>query len=298
MNSSNVETPLAYFESVTNKESIKDIIDSQIFHSDIVSYEYIDYSDIQYVIRDDYGDYKQEKIHISFFVLPVLRIEFEKAKKHIDKFQRYQSDEVAKRYLTIQVRIIQNIINNKTDFIKKHSYFLLPLRGIVNYINNVLLVEGMSPFELDESPIDNIDVDFYNQSIDFNIEKVMSDEEIIISIFGFMNGLNEKREQILNSDDYSQLIDYIKYFISNESLPVIKTKLHANITNDQLSFSFWVLHKEIYTTKPIRPIFLDFLILVFDNFSNTDVYSLRKIFGAKSRVSRSKFLPDSITKYL
>jgi len=295
---SSLEKPLAYFESITDNESFTNLVEGQIYHSDIVSHKYIDSVNIQYVIMDDYGNYEQREMHISFFVLPSLRREYENTKNLLYGFSINNSNEVVKRYLEIQVKFIQNIINNKTEFIKSYSFFLPPLRGIINYINNILLLEDMPPFELDESPLDNVDIELYNNSIDSNVESNKTAESIIISVFGYMNGLNEKREKILNSDDYNLLIDYITYFISNESLPEIERKLRPNISNDQLSFSFWVLHKEIYTTKFIKPMFFDFLKLVFENFNDIEVSSLRKIFGVKSRVVKDTFLPEIIKKYL
>lgn len=110
---------------------------------------------------------------------------------------------------------------------------------------------------------------------------------------------NEKREKIMPDNEYQLMIQLINELVREEKLPIIKSKLKSlNISNDLLSFSFWVLHKELYTTKKIRPYFIEFLKAVFENFSNVEKQTIKGSFGTKSRVTKDYFLPQIISRHL
>ena len=102
-------------------------------------------------------------------------------------------------YLTYQFNTIQSLVTNQQNIINKYPYFLLPLRGVVKFINERLSIPNMDKFVLNEDGI------IFNINEDFSINE-KSNEETIYSIFGFMKGKNERKETILNEDDFNLLI--------------------------------------------------------------------------------------------
>ena len=173
---------------------------------------------------------------------------------------------------------------------------MLPLRGILNYVNTILLVPGMERFELDESKISSFTIDSVEQ-IPFDLTQ-KTDIEIIHCVFDYMKGLNEQKEKIFSDEDFNLLIEYTTELIEQEKIPVVEKKLQPKISNDLLRFSYWVLHKELYTTKRIKPYFYDFVQVVFLNFKDSHISSIKSQFGTSKRVKKDKFLPEIILNKL
>lgn len=123
--------------------------------------------------------------------------------------------------------------------------------------------------------------------------------ELIQSIFGFMSGLNERAELILDSTDYELLIKYNIELVKGQSVPIIERRLNPNVSKiEMISFPYWVMHKALYTTHRIKPYFYNFIKEVFINFDATELSSLQGFFGTKTRLYSHHFLPQIIKEYL
>lgn len=295
MNSTELH-PLAYFEYIIDSKNILEVIKNEFLYSDCISYDLRDSREIKYVERNDSGEFIETSILTKDLLLSKLYREFQIAKDNLYSFCINSLKSTRENYLIIQINTLQAIIDKKSKFLSEHAYFLLPLRGILNYINDILLIPEMERFELDESLISSIEIDSSQQNSFESTHK--SNNKIISSIFDYMNGFNEKMEKILSDEDFGLLIKYTTELIEDEKLPVIEKQLFPKISNDLLRFSFWVLHKELYTTKRIRPYFYSFIHAVFINFKESDIKSIQSQFGTKSRVYRDKFLPEIILNNL
>lgn len=87
------------------------------------------------------------------------------------------------------------------------------------------------------------------------------------------------------------MIKLIVELVAKEDLPDNIKKLESvSISNDLLSFTFWVLHKQLYTTKRIRPYFIQFLKQTFSNFNDKSIESIKKGFGTKSRALKDEVI--------
>ncbi|QIG90657.1 hypothetical protein G6R40_13830 [Chryseobacterium sp. POL2] len=288
---SNLQNPVAFFEYILNEQNIYQELEKQLFYFDSPSYNITLPIEISYVEQNEWGEYITKSMPVADLLIPILRREFEKSKKLL--LENYISNDLNKNqnFLRYQFNTIQSLINNNIEIFNKYSYFLLPLRGLVKFLNENLALPNGSNFTLNESGVVYTPI---NEK-----EKILkSNEDIILSIFEYMQRENEKKEKILNQEDYQQLLKYITHLVEKEEVPYIDKQLNPKISNDQLRFSFWVLHYELYTTKRKRKYFYDFIKAVFLNFSNSEISSIESQFGTKSRVVKDKFLPNSILSHL
>lgn len=295
MNSTELH-PLAYFEYIINNENISEVIKKEFYYSDCVSIGLGDLIEIKYVEQNDFGEHVVKSILTKDMLLPILYREFQKAKVILYSFCIDNPKQATENYLRIQINTLQAIINNNSNLINNHLYFMLPIRGLLNYINDILLTPEMERFELEESKISTTALSDTEQ-ISFD-SSTKSEIDIIHSVFDYMNEFNEKREKILSDEDFKLLIKYTTELIKHEKLPVVEKQLNPKISNDLLRFSYWVLHKEIYTTIRIRVCFYDFIKAIFLNFKDNHISSIRSQFGTKKRVKKDVFLPEIISKYL
>lgn len=284
--------PLAFFEYILNENNISKVLDAQLKYSDYLSYTIILPNVIEYVEYDEWNNTVTGQTEIQKILLPILRREFENSKRQLHSIFLNNDPSVNVNFLTYQFNTIQSLISNNLNIIKRYPYVLLPLRGIVKFINDRLLSPGNTKFTLDENDLDiNIDSSL--------IEYKKSTQQLVHSIFDFMKGENERKEIILSEEDFNILIEYTIYLVENESVPLIYKKLKPNLSSkDLIRFSYWVLHKELYQTSKIRSYFYHFIKKVFENFNSNDIASIKSHFGTKTRVFNHEFIPIIIGNYL
>ena len=292
MDKSTITYPIRFFESVLKDESsIQDVANSILYYGGYPSYVFKEHSTVIDCIEiDDFGDATEFTEYIQNLIIGYLKSQYYISRDYIYQFC-IKNDEVAvKSYLSIQVKGIQLLINKSKDLLAYHPYFLIPLRSLVKYINELLLLSGMDAFTIDEDVVEIIPL---RSNLDFDA----INSEIIYSVLKYMADKNEKQETILSQDDFNKLIDYTNFLVSNEEMPEIDEQLEPKIIFELLRFTFWVLHKELYSTKRIKPCFCNFVKEVFVHSNNSHVSSIQKMFAVQSRISKDKFIPDIITKY-
>ncbi|OWP85301.1 hypothetical protein BWK59_00780 [Flavobacterium davisii] len=286
---STIEHPLEFFEYIINEENIIELIHKE--------YTYFDgYYDIEFPFRvhcseiNHFGEFESTTHPIGAVIRNALNREFYLSKGLISKAYEKKTTEEFKKYAYLRFIEIQNLINTKFETINKFPVIGYALIVLMNYLN-VLLSNENYKLELDLCKID-LDAKPFTYFED-------NDEAIIYKVFGYMQYKNQKGELILNEEDFNLLISYIKYLVKHEEVPsTVSRKLKPKLSNDLLRFSFWVLHKELYATKSIRTYFYDFIKLVFEKFSGSEIESIKSLFGAESRVKRDDFIPEIIKKYL
>jgi hypothetical protein len=284
--------PLAFFEYILIENNISKEIDAQLKCYDFQSYRinlpYI----IKYVECDEWNNYVAGEFEIQKILLPILRREFEKSKRQLHSIFLINDSSINLNFLTYQFNTIQSLVSNNLNIIKRYPYILLPLRGIVKFINDRLLFPGNTKFTLAENDIEiNI-----NTSL---IEYEKTTEQLVHSIFDFMKGKNERKEIILSEEDFNILIKYTIHLVEKECVPKIHKKLKPNLSSkDLIRFSYWVLHNELYKTSKIRPYFYNFIKEVFESFKKNEIASIKSQFGTKSRVFNHEFIPEIIGNYL
>lgn len=282
--------PLAFFEFIISEKNIYKILsekwESYPFVYTIFLPDRIEATDV-----GEYNEPIEETIAIKDELLPILRKEFEKSTNFIIEryIQNTESQNIS--LMTYIFNTSQSLINNRSSIINRYPYLLSPLRAFVKFINDRLLFKEMPPFKLSEEKIKVIPIDSYMDASKTNLG-------IINSVIEYMAEKNEKGVFILNNEDWSMLKEYTIYLIEKEKVPTISKKLKPNLSNNTISFSFWVLHKELYETGRIRHYFYDFIKAAFTNFENTEISSIKSQFGTRTRVKKDRFLPEIIKKYL
>ena len=112
-----------------------------------------------------------------------------------------------------------------------------------------------------------------------NIEQ---DIQIAIEYIDFLSGDNYKGEKIMNDKDYYRLVEYLRYLIEYEAVPEnIDPIPQMNTTNEYIRYTFFLIHKELYTTARKRKYFIDFLHEAFSQFGNTEWKTTHTKFSVK-----------------
>ena len=196
------------------------------------------------------------------------------------------------QYLIVQVKKLQHSVNKGGIEIIRVPEILETINLLIEYINKVHLPEEKDSFEITE--------DYSLEILESNrLIYSKTSSEIIDLIFGYLNGENEKQEKIMTTEQYMLMIEYVNHLVDKKEVPKIKNKIEKlNITKSLLRFTFWVLHKELYTSKTIKEDYINFLIAVFQDFENWEFKNLKKVFGNKSGVNSFEFIPNQILKYL
>lgn len=296
---SNKNKPLGYFESLIVNNGLNNLLqkylDDFIEHSD---YNIISVNAIKGIVK--YLDYDHEGKYITEFdaqfedILTVeLFNQYNESKLLIDEsvaeMSKFKQD--YRDFLLLQEKHIQYIINSGEVQINLFPILLKPLNSITIYINEKYLSDNDKKIVLNTSFL-NIKEPSCNYD---------SDVQIISFILGYLKTNNEKREKIMSDEQYDLMIGYVKFYIENNSLPEVSSKLESlKISKELLRFTFWVLHKNLYTTKSIRPNFIQLMKVVFSDFDNWEYSTLKRKFGNKEKVSHNAkhFIPEIIKSEL
>jgi hypothetical protein len=288
---STIENPIAYFEYVLDETIMAKVLFEEIENYNLVSFDFKSPSQVNCV--EFYNNELFDTVYtIQDILLPILKLEFNKSKSLLkDDFLKDKPQDV-KLLVTYHFNSIQSLVKNRASVISKHSFFLLPLRGLVKFLNERMLSPGMEPFVLNEEGIEFVSSNGQGNSFS------KSNTDIILEVLGYMKNQNQRQEVILSEPDFNLLITYTVSLVENGEIPELTNKLNPNLSNSLILFSFWVLHKELYTTTQIRPIFFSFIKNVFKNLEQNEISSIRSQFGSKSRVTKDGFLPHIIKKHL
>jgi len=101
-------------------------------------------------------------------------------------------------------------------------------------------------------------------------------------LIAFLSGYNRKNEKIMKDEEFARLTNYIYSLIDTGTIPSnIQAILQTGTSNENLRYTFYLIHKELYTTRPIRPEWIDLLHSVFVQFKDVDIETIRKKFATK-----------------
>lgn len=291
--------PLAYFESLIVNNGLNNFLqkylddfieysDYKIIHVDKIKgiVKYLDYDiDGKFIIE------KEE--HFENVLEAKLFNQFNKSKELINEavaeISKLKEDYI--NFLILQEKQIQYIIKKGEKQINLFPILLEPLNGITNYINNKYLNQSDKQIVIDTS--------FLNLGKP-NIEN-NSELQVITSVLGYLKNNNDKREKIMLDEQFDLMIGYVKFYVDNNTLPEISSKLDPlNISKNLLRFSFWVLHKKLYTTDSIRQDFILLMKNIFSDFDNWEVDTLKRKFGNRDKVTHNAkhFIPEIIKSEL
>ena len=105
-------------------------------------------------------------------------------------------------------------------------------------------------------------------------------KEIALRRIAFLSGYNRMNVKILSNDDFLRLTTCITTLIETGTLPRnIQPIAQTGISNEYLRYTFYLIHKELYTTRPIRPEWIDLLHALFLQFKEVEKETTRKKFS-------------------
>jgi hypothetical protein len=103
---------------------------------------------------------------------------------------------------------------------------------------------------------------------------------IALKFINYLSGYNRKNEKILSDDDFTRLTTYICTLIDTGAVPAnIQPISHTGTSNEYLRYTFYLIHKELYTTRPVRQEWIELLHAVFTQFQDVDTQTTRKKFS-------------------
>lgn len=291
--------PLAYFESlIVNNDLntyLQKYLDDFIEHSGYEiqnvnrtkgTVKYLDYDiDGKYIVEKE--DHFEDSIRVELFN------QYNKSKELINESvaEISKSGEDYTGFLLLQEKQIQYIINNGEKQINLFPILLKPLNSIVNYINKKYLSENKIKIGVNTSFL----------ILEEPKEEYNSDVQIIISVLGYLKNNNDKRQKIMSDEQFNLMIKYVNFYVENNTFPQNIKKLDSlNISNNLLRFTFWVLHKKLYTTNSIRQEFIQLIKQIFSDFDNWEESTLKRKFGNRDKVQHNgkHFIPEIIKSEL
>lgn len=276
---SNINQPLAFFEDFLTQQNIEQQL--QFFYRDLIENEMvedIDHDNKEVLIQgqDEGGEFALQKIVFADTLKRKLEVQYHITKQLIsDASVMYQnSKEEFNSYLSRQEETIRYINLNLEPLSLQYPYLLTSIKDIYEYISKRYSFKG--------------------SLISINKESI-TPEELVKSIFSFMKGFNEARQQIMPEGEYNLMIGYIVAFIKEDKAPYIEKKLgKTNISNELLRFLFWVLHHEYYGTLRIKDNFFEFMKITFKQLEDYEEATLKRKFATKPNTKGKKFLPDIV----
>lgn len=298
---STANQPLKYFEDVsrkTLKELIKDFIIEWNNDGYSLPTESIDEEKGIITVKHDYlpeGTSKPKNglatIEFAHNFKSDLKKELIKTIDFIDEYIVNNVNDYL-TFINIQKNTLQYIVNSKSNLIYDFPDFLNTINELVEYINNKYLSDQPNQIEL-ILPTYYI----YENEQNGNQSNISNDDILLQNVLGYLKGKNDKREQIMSDADYNKMLGYVKYYIQNQELPASIDKIEeVNISQNLLRFTFWVLHKKLYTTNSIREDFVLLLKEMFSKFDNTEFDVLKTKFGSREKVTvqGKKYIPEMI----
>jgi hypothetical protein len=84
----------------------------------------------------------------------------------------------------------------------------------------------------------------------------------------------------MTDNDFARLVQYVENLIDTGNVPTdIKPIYTINISNEYLRYTFYLIHKQLYSTRPIHPEWINLLHAVFSQFENATFETTRKKFS-------------------
>ncbi len=118
------------------------------------------------------------------------------------------------------------------------------------------------------------------KAVDFDKE-LTENEKVVYKHIEHLKGLNAMKEKIMPDESFNRLFKDICYLVENNTLPTFNKPLaQIGVSNQSIIYTFRLIHKDLFTTKTIKPSFIEFLQSYFSQ--------LKKIENMKTAFSKSK----------
>lgn len=116
------------------------------------------------------------------------------------------------------------------------------------------------------------------------IQKVNVEEQKATAYrhLAFFQGVNAQNEKIMTADQFQKLITAVNSLIEFDLVPAIEKPLpQINLPTNYIRYTFYLLHKSLYTSKAIRDTWINFLHDMFAQFGNAERKTTKTKFSEK-----------------
>lgn len=116
------------------------------------------------------------------------------------------------------------------------------------------------------------------------IQKVNVEEQKTTAYrhLAFFQGANAQNEKIMSADQFQKLISAVNSLIEFDLVPAIEKPLpQINLPTNYIRYTFYLLHKSLYTSKSIRDTWINFLHDMFAQFGNAERKTTKTKFSEK-----------------
>lgn len=115
-----------------------------------------------------------------------------------------------------------------------------------------------------------------------NKVQVQEQQKIAYQHLSFMKGFNAQNEKIMTDTQFNQLVSFMNSLIETDLVPAIQNPLpQINLPNNYIRYTFYLLHKTLYTTKSIRESWINFMHDMFSQFKNNERATTKAKFSEK-----------------
>lgn len=106
----------------------------------------------------------------------------------------------------------------------------------------------------------------------------------------FLNGVNGQNEKIMTDDQYRSLIATVNSLIELDVVPQIEKPLpQINLPTSYIRYTFYLLHKTLFTSKTIKDSWVNFLHDMFVQFKSAERSTTKAKFSEKPPMYDSDF---------
>lgn len=118
-----------------------------------------------------------------------------------------------------------------------------------------------------------------------NKVQVQEQQKIAYQHLSFMKGFNAQNEKIMTDTQFNQLVSFMNSLIETDLVPAIQHPLpQIKLPNNYIRYTFYLLHKTLYTTKSIRESWINFLHDMFSQFKNNERATTKAKFSEKPSI--------------
>lgn len=105
--------------------------------------------------------------------------------------------------------------------------------------------------------------------------------------FQHFSGYNLRDEKIMSDDNYARLMSYIDYLVEHNSTPPGVQQIPTiKLSNEHIEHTFYLAHKELYTMRPTRPEWIQFIKDVFFQFRDREFRTIKQKWQKPSTYDR------------
>ena len=98
----------------------------------------------------------------------------------------------------------------------------------------------------------------------------------------FLSGNNPQQNKIMQENEYTRLLMYVDHLIETGNVPDnIRQIPQTGVSTGMIRYTFYLIHKELYTTRPIKDPWIDFLLAVFTQFKDSTHSTTKTKFSVK-----------------